>query len=67
MQFVNVLDSPSYYVLWLKLSKTAFHIDHDVVLGIIYQPPETSKFFNNDEAELLEIEISAMCIDHNYV
>ena len=67
VQVVTVLDSPSDYVLWLKLSKTAFHIDHDVVLGIIYQPPETSKFFNNDEAELLEIEISAMCIDYNYV
>ena len=66
-QLVTVLESPSDYVLWLKLSKTAFHIDHDIVLGIIYQPPETSRFFNIDEAELLEVEISAMCIDYNYV
>ena len=66
-QLVTVLESPSDYVLWLKLSKTAFHIDHDIVLGIIYQPPETSRFFNIDEAELLEVEFSAMCIDYNYV
>ena len=50
------MESPFDYALWLKLSRTAFYIEHDIVLGFIYQQPE-----------LLEIEMFAKCIDYNYV
>ena len=64
---VTVLETPSDYIMWLKLSKKDFSLDDDIILGIIYQPPENSRFYTDNENEIFEVEITATCIRHKYV
>ena len=57
--FVNIVESESKYILWFKLNKSLFHLPQDVLFGIVYVPPENSKYcigdpFNEIENELLD-------------
>lgn len=66
-QFVTVLETQSEYVLWLKISKVLLRADSDLVIGITYVPPMHSRFFNNDEFEFFETEISQKCTEFENV
>ena len=57
---VVTLDSDCEYVFWLK-TLDKFVNQNEIVLGALYIPPETSKFYNNDEIFLLENDINAKC------
>lgn len=63
----TVLETPSNYIMWLKLSKKDFSLDDDIILGIVYHPPENSKYYTDNENEIFEVEITATSISHKYV
>ena len=64
---VSVIDTDSDYVLWVKIDKSAFHLNEDLYCGIVYVPPSDSRFYTNDESARFEAEITSMCIEHKYV
>ncbi|MCG7875884.1 MAG: reverse transcriptase family protein [Candidatus Thiodiazotropha endolucinida] len=64
---VEFINSNSDYVSWVQISKKAHKIDKDVLIGAVYVPPQQSKFFNDDEFELFEQEISSSCSKDCYV
>lgn len=64
--FVTVLETSSD-VMWLKLCKKGISVADDIILGIVYQPPENSKYYTDNENEQLEVEITATCISYKYV
>ena len=45
---VDIIDSDCEYIMWIKLNKSIFNIDNDIILGIMYIPPDQSRFFNDD-------------------
>lgn len=52
------LESACEYIYWLKITDP----NHDeIVIGAIYIPPETSRFFNNDEFFQMETDINDKC------
>ncbi len=54
--------------MWVKIHRDMLTtINDDIMLGLIYQPPESSRFYNTDEAENLEVEITSMCIEHSHI
>ena len=59
--FANVIPSESEYISWLKLSKQFHMYDEDIILGCVYIPPQQSRFFNDDEFECMEQEITPAC------
>lgn len=45
---INVIDTDCKFIMWLKISKVLFNVDKDVICGVVYIPPETSKYSSND-------------------
>ena len=41
--------------------------DRDFVFGAIYVPPSESRFINQDELDILEVELCNTCILYKYV
>ena len=59
-KYITILDddNSSNYIMWIKLSKELFTVDQDMYMGIVYLPPEGSKYVN-DEA-FIELEHSIL-------
>jgi len=47
-------------VLWIKIAKSYTNDDKDILLGCTYIPPLFLHFYNNNEFELFEREVSLM-------
>ena len=67
VQRVKLIESSSDYVLWLRVSETQHNKNNEAMLGVVYQPPESSRFLTEDEQELLEVEITSMCISNDWL
>ena len=63
----EIIDTNSDYVLWIKLKKQSIESDEDYIFGIVYVPPAQSKFLNDDEFSILEMEIVSKCSTYRYV
>ncbi|MCG8113215.1 MAG: reverse transcriptase domain-containing protein [Candidatus Thiodiazotropha taylori] len=65
--YVSLIESDSDYIMWLKISKVAFKTDEDIYVGVVYIPPNDSRFNTADEINLLNVEITTMCVANKYV
>jgi hypothetical protein len=65
--FVEILQNNSEYILWVSISKELTKQDENTILGSIYLPPESSRFFNEDHYRDFENEISQYCNIYKYV
>ena len=52
--FIEIIDTESKYILWFKYSGKLLNANEPVIFGIVYIPPESSKY-SSDEA-FAEIE-----------
>ncbi len=59
-KFVEIIETESDYIMWIKLHNTILSCEKDLIFGVIYVPPMQSRFFTLDEFEIAENEISAM-------
>ena len=66
VKHIKCVDSDSEYVLWLEYTNPANHVT-ETIFDAIYIPPVQSRFFTDDELDLLEREISNMCHNHSNV
>jgi len=57
MKYVTFLESESEFVQWLKISKILVGTDEDVYFGIVYIPPENSKYCNNNDLNMFYAEL----------
>ena len=48
-------------------AKNGTQLEQDIVFGIVYVPPAQSRFFNEDEFERFETEITSMCSSYDFV
>lgn len=54
---VTVIKTDCKYVLWLKLSNSLCKTDEDVICGVVYIPPENTRYVNVDCFNGLEQEL----------
>ena len=66
-QHCKYLATDSDYVMWISIDKSRISIDENLIIGITYAPPSQSRFFNDDELQTLENEITSMCSSHKYI
>ncbi|MEW8548327.1 MAG: hypothetical protein AB2693_32895 [Candidatus Thiodiazotropha sp.] len=66
-RFLELLDTESDYIFWIKLDKKYTKLDQHLIFGIIYVPPSQSRFLNDDEFENFQNEITHMCSRFDYV
>lgn len=53
--------------MWLKLKNPNSQIRQDAILGILYNPPLHSRFFNNYEFEIFETELVNFCSRYDLI
>ena len=56
---VEIIESESEYILWLKIKKCLNN--DDLILGVFYVPPQSSRFYNDHDFSCFESEITNMC------
>ena len=54
LPFVKIKESESDYIFWLQFSKQTKKSENVFILGIVYQPPEGSKYLTDDETEFYD-------------
>ncbi|MEW8548255.1 MAG: reverse transcriptase family protein [Candidatus Thiodiazotropha sp.] len=66
-KYISKVESDSDYVLWIEIQRDLLNLDENLIIGVLYVPPENSDYFNDDELTLLETEITSFCNTHKYV
>ena len=61
---IKVLNSDSKFVLWFRVFGELFDIDEDVIFGIVYIPPENSRY--SSESAFTELETEFLKFSNNY-
>ena len=64
---VTHLVNKSDYVMWLYISKRFTNLGHGLVIGIVYIPPATSRYYGENHMQRLTYEISKICKIYQYV
>lgn len=64
---IKAIETESDYILWLRLDRSLFDKNEDLILGILYVPPTQSRFLNDNEYFNLETEITSMCGRSSYI
>ena len=69
MNFISFKESKFEYISWLQkhVSKQLFGIEQDMMIASVYIPLWQSKFYNDDELEIFEQEISSACCNFDYL
>jgi len=67
MKYVTFLESESEFVQWLKISQILVGTDEDVYFGIVYIPPENSKYCNNNDLNMFYAELELYNNNNKYV
>lgn len=57
---VTVINSSSSLVLWFKVSKKLTKYDTDILCGIIYIPPENTRYSSNDPFNEIQLELDSL-------
>lgn len=65
--YISHVESSSDYITWLKIKKSFTSTDQDIMIGIIYVPPQNSKYYNEDDLVALEEETTSACSKYDYV
>lgn len=66
-KYCNIIESDCEYVQWCQISKTLFKGDEDLVFGIVYIPPDNTKFFKQSIVDKFYTEWRDMCSYNKYV
>ena len=62
---VTPLKNNNEGVLWCLVDKKVFSFDKDLLIGSIYMPPETSRYYIKGQFEDLEVDIIGKKIQHD--
>ena len=65
-QYFSIIETECDYAQWFKLSKELFHLEEDVLFGVVYVPPETSKYFIQEKLDAFYSEISSFSCGNKY-
>ena len=52
--FLSQTESNSDYITWLKISKSFFNTKQNLIVGVCYIPPQSSKYLNDDDFSALK-------------
>lgn len=57
----EIIDTDCEYIQWCKLSKSVYNSDGDLLIGVVYIPPENTRFFKQSLIDQFYLELESMC------
>ena len=61
---IRVFSTDSKFVFWFRVSRDIFNLDEDIIFGIVYVPPENTRY--SSSAAFAEIEAEYLVFSSNY-
>ena len=58
---VKTITMQSEYIACINISRSYHKHDQDILIASVYIPPQQSRFFNNDEFDLFEQDVTSLC------
>ena len=65
--YVSHVESSSDYITWLKIKRSYSNTEQDIMIGVIYVPPQSSRYYNADDFVALKEETTSVCSKSDYV
>ena len=62
---VEIVNTESRYVHWFKCSENLFKTDQPIFFGVVYIPPENTRYSSDDAFSELEQEYLSFCTTSN--
>ena len=66
-EYIDIIDTNSKFILWTKVSKRLHKLEKDLLVGVVYIPPENSKYSSRDAFDEIELEWMNMNRNQNFV
>ena len=66
IEHVTAIETESQLVFWFKLSCNFTKTTSDIICGVVYIPPENTRYSCNDPYTELQNELVSLCPDLNY-
>ena len=63
---VKIIETPSEFVLWLRVDHSFLHTSNDLIIGTCYIPPENSDYSKPEALDEIENEIVEFFNDDRY-
>ena len=64
---VKTITMQSEYIACINISRSYHKHDQDILIASVYIPPQQSRFFNNDEFDLFEQDVTSLCSTYDYL
>jgi hypothetical protein len=64
---IDIVDTDSKYVVWFKCSEQLFKTDQPVFIGVVYIPPEYTKYSSEDAFSELQQEYLSFSNKSKYI
>ena len=64
---IKTLCTESKVDFWLKVSGDIFNLDEDVIFGIVYVPPENTRYTSSTAFTEIEAEYLVLSRNYNYL
>ena len=63
---MKIIETPSEFVLWLRVDHSFLHTSNDLIIGTCYIPPENSDYSKPEALDEIENEIVEFVNDDRY-
>ena len=64
---VKTITMQSEYIACINISRNYHKHDQDILISSVYIPPQQYRFFNNDEFDLFEQDVTSLCSTYDYL
>ena len=64
---IKVFDTDCNFVLWLSLSAEYCKTEEDIIFGIVYVPPENTRYSSQEAFDQIENELINFSSNHKYI
>ncbi|CAG2239753.1 unnamed protein product [Mytilus edulis] len=66
-KFIHCIETDCPFVLWFRVDRILFRTEDDIIMGIVYIPPENTRYTSENamseiEIEFLELQKNSNCI-----
>ena len=66
-KFINIIKNDNKFVFWVKVSSTLFKLDEDVLIGVVYIPPEFTSYSSQEAFNDIDFNIRKFSRSYKYI
>ena len=64
--FITIIKNDKKFVFWVKVSSTLFKLDEDVLIGVMYIPPEFTSYSSQEAFNDIDFDIRNFSRSYTY-